>query len=105
MDTSGWLSDVELLFVASLLQILIYVFATLGGTRNARGGLGMALHLEHLSACHTQQTINFIYGTPSAKIILTELYSLCTATHNCNLFATCAGAPCSRHASSCGQGS
>ena len=53
----------------------------------------MALHLEHLSACHKQQSINFIYGTPSAKIILTELYSLCTATHNCNLFSTCARHP------------
>ena len=40
------------------------------------GGFGMALHLEHQSACHKQQTINFISGTPVAEIILTELYSL-----------------------------
>ena len=34
--TTGWLSDVELQFLASLLQIPIYVFATLPGRRNAR---------------------------------------------------------------------
>ena len=28
MDTTGWLSDVELQFIASLLQIKIYVFTT-----------------------------------------------------------------------------
>ena len=40
------------------------------------GGFGMALHVERQSACHKQQTINFICSTPVAEIILTELYSL-----------------------------
>ena len=33
MDTSGWISDIELLFIASLLQIRISVFATVAGKR------------------------------------------------------------------------
>ena len=36
MSTTGWLSDVELQFIATLLQIPIYVFATLPGRRAAR---------------------------------------------------------------------
>ena len=36
MDTTGWLSDNELQFMASLLQIPIYVFATLHGRRRTR---------------------------------------------------------------------
>ena len=33
MDTTGWMSDIELLFIASLLQIRISVFATVAGRR------------------------------------------------------------------------
>ena len=36
MDTTGWLSDIELLFIASLLQIRIYVFATMNLRGQAR---------------------------------------------------------------------
>ena len=36
MDTTGWISDIELLFIASLLQISISVFATVAGRRTQR---------------------------------------------------------------------
>ena len=36
MDTTGWMSDIELLFIASLLQISISVFATVVGRRVQR---------------------------------------------------------------------
>ena len=36
MDTRGWMSDIELQFIASLLQIKICVFATVAGRRQKR---------------------------------------------------------------------
>ena len=36
MDTTGWLFDIELLFIASLLQIQIHVFATTNLRSRAR---------------------------------------------------------------------
>ena len=36
MDTTGWMSDTELLFIASLLQMRISVFATVAGRRVQR---------------------------------------------------------------------
>ena len=94
MDTTGWLSDVELLFVASLLQILIYVFATLGGTRITRRWI------RYDPAFRTPECMSQTADTIS-KYHFDRVVFTGTATHNCNLFATCAG----RRASSCGQGS
>lgn len=36
MDTTGWMSDIELLFIASFLQIKICVFATMAGRKQKR---------------------------------------------------------------------